>query len=194
MYENDHHPNTYFRKAEKLLTWWVIPSFILKYLIILEKLPGYIFSSVLFSSVSQSCPTLCDPMDCSTPGFPVHHQLPELAQTHIHWVSDAIQPSHPLSHCSPPLSHWERLQSFPATGSFPRSRFFASDGQSIGASTSVLPVNIQDWFLLGLTGLISYKTWEKQTILVMFVLIQSLERHHFPNVFYEEIVTLAPKT
>ena len=49
-----------------------------------------------FSSVTQSCPTLCDPMDCSMPGFPVHHQLPELAQTHVHRVSDAIQPSHPL--------------------------------------------------------------------------------------------------
>ena len=46
------------------------------------------------SSVAQSCPTLCDPMDCSTPGFPVHHQLPELAQTHVHWISDAIQPCH----------------------------------------------------------------------------------------------------
>ena len=49
-----------------------------------------------FSSVTQSCPTLCDLMDCSTPGFPAHHQLPELAQTHIHHVGDAIQPSHPL--------------------------------------------------------------------------------------------------
>ena len=48
------------------------------------------------SSVTQSCPTLCDPMDCSTPGFPVHHQLLELAQTHVHPVSDAIQPSHPV--------------------------------------------------------------------------------------------------
>ena len=55
-----------------------------------------------FSSVAQSCPTLCDPMDCSTPGLPVHHQLLELIQTHIHWVSDAIQPSHPLSSPSPP--------------------------------------------------------------------------------------------
>ena len=53
--------------------------------------------SVQFSSVTQSCPTLCDPMDCSTPGFPVHHQLPELTQTHVHRVGDAIQPSHPLS-------------------------------------------------------------------------------------------------
>ena len=54
------------------------------------------------SSSVQLCLTLCDPMDCSTPGFPVHHQLPELAQTHSHWISDAIQPSHPLSSPSPP--------------------------------------------------------------------------------------------
>ena len=54
-----------------------------------------------FSSVTQSCLTLCDPMDCSTLGFPVHHQLPEFTQTHVHWVSDATQPSHPLSSPSP---------------------------------------------------------------------------------------------
>ena len=59
-------------------------------------------SSVQFSSVAQSCPTLYDPMNRSTPGLPVHHQLPEFTQTHVHWVSDAIQPSHPLSSPSPP--------------------------------------------------------------------------------------------
>ena len=57
---------------------------------------------VQFSSVAQSCPTLCNPMNRSTPGLPVHHQLPEFTQTHIHQVSDAIQPSHPLSSPSPP--------------------------------------------------------------------------------------------
>ena len=56
---------------------------------------------VQFSSVTQPCPTLCDPMDCSTPGFLVHHQLPELTQTHVHRVGDATQPSHPLSSPSP---------------------------------------------------------------------------------------------
>ena len=60
------------------------------------------FSYWLFSSVAQSCLTLCDPMDCSTPGLPVHHQHPEFTQTHVHWVSDAIQPSHPLPSPSPP--------------------------------------------------------------------------------------------
>ena len=58
-------------------------------------------SSVHFSSITQLCLTACDPMDCSTPGHPVHHQLPEFPQTHVHWVGDAIQPSHPLSSPSP---------------------------------------------------------------------------------------------
>ena len=60
------------------------------------------FSSVQFSSVTQLCPTLCDPMDCSTPRLPVHHQCPEFNQTHVHWVGDAIQPSYPLSSLFPP--------------------------------------------------------------------------------------------
>ena len=64
---------------------------------------SYIKLTVQFSSVAQSCPTLCNPMHCSTPGFPVQHQLPELAQTHVHQVGDAIQPSHPLSSPSPPI-------------------------------------------------------------------------------------------
>ena len=80
--------------------------------------------SVQFSSVTQSCQILCDPMNRSTPGLPVHHQLPELAQNHVHQVSDAIQPSHPLSS---PFSSC--LQSFPASGSFPMSQFFTSGGQ-----------------------------------------------------------------
>ena len=61
----------------------------------------YLFMSSCCCSVTQSCPTLCDPMDCSTPGFPVHHYLLEFAQTHVHWVDDAIQPSHPLLFPSP---------------------------------------------------------------------------------------------
>ena len=65
--------------------------------------PGVLqFRSVQFTSVAQSCPTLCDPMNRSTPGLPVHHQLPEFTQTHAHRVGDAIQPSHPLSAPSPP--------------------------------------------------------------------------------------------
>ena len=76
-----------------------------------RKMKNFTFSSLKiwqntvsfhFSSVSQSCPTLRDPMDCSTPGFPVHHQLPEFTQTHVHWVGDAMQQSDPLSSTSPP--------------------------------------------------------------------------------------------
>ena len=69
------------------------------------------FSSVKFSSVTQSCPTLCNPMNCSTPGLPVHHQLQEFTQTHVHQVSDAIQPSHPLSSPSPPAPNPSQHQS-----------------------------------------------------------------------------------
>ena len=70
-----------------------------------------LFSPLLqFSSVVQSCPTLCDPMDCSTPSLPVHHQLPESTQTHVHRVGDAIQPSHPLSSPSPPALNLSQHQ------------------------------------------------------------------------------------
>ena len=72
--------------------------------------PSHLVSSVQFSSVTQSCPTLCDPMDCSMPGFPVHHQLLVFTQTHVHWVSDAIQPSHSLSSSSPPAFNLSQHQ------------------------------------------------------------------------------------
>ena len=96
-----------------------------------------------FSTVAQSCPTLCDPMNRSTPGLPVHHQFPEFTQTCVHWVGDPIQPSHPLSSPSPPA--------FSLSASS-QSQLLASGGQSIGisASTSVLPMNIHAWFPLGL--------------------------------------------
>ena len=74
--------------------------------------------SVQFSSVAQSCPTLCNPMNRSTPGLPVHHQLPESTQTHVHRVSDAIQPSHPLSSPSPPALNPSQHQSFPVSQLF----------------------------------------------------------------------------
>ena len=68
--------------------------------------------SQLVSSVAQLCLTLCDPMNRSTPGLPVHHQLPEFAQTHVHWVNDAIQPSHPLFPPSPPASVFSSIRVF----------------------------------------------------------------------------------
>ena len=109
------------------------------------------FISAQFSSVTHSCPTLCDPMNRSTPGLLVPHQFPESTQTHVHWVGDAIQPFHPVM----PFSSCP--QSFPASGSFQMSQLFASGGPSIGvsASTSVLSMNTQDWSPLGWTGWIS---------------------------------------
>ena len=109
------------------------------------------FSSVQSLSRVQ---LFCDPMDYSMPGFPVHHQLPELTQIHVHQVSDAIQASHPLLSPFPPTSI------FPASGSFPVSQFFTSGGQSIraSASASVLPMSIQDWFSLGWSRWISLQS------------------------------------
>ena len=106
-----------------------------------QKLLRCYLGTVPFISVTQSSPTVCDPMDYSTPGFPVHHQLPELTQIHVDQVSDAIQTILssvvPFSSC---------LQSFPASGYFPRTQLLTLGGQSIGvsASGSVLPMNIQD--------------------------------------------------
>ena len=100
-----------------------------------------IWSSLQFSSVAQSCPTLCDLMNCSTPGLPVHHQLPEFTQINIHRVSDAIQPSHPVV----PFSFCP--QSLPASKSFPMSQLFSWGGQSTGISAlaSFLPKKSQGW-------------------------------------------------
>ena len=101
--------------------------------------------------VAQSCSTLCDRVDYRTPGLPAHRQIPEFTQTHVHWVGDTIQPSHPVISfsCCP--------QSFPASRSFQMSQFFSLGVQSIGVSVSasVLPMNIQDWFPLEWTGWIS---------------------------------------
>ena len=97
---------------------------------------------------------LCDPMDWSTPGFPVLHYLLELAQTHVHWVGDAIQPSHLLSSPSPPAFNLSQHQGLS------QWQFLASGGQNIGvsASASVLPINIQNWFPLGLIALIALQS------------------------------------
>ena len=103
------------------------------------------------SSVAQSCPTLCDPMNHSTPGLLVHYHLPEFTQTHVHRVGDAIQPPHPLLSPSPPAPNSSQHQSFPM------SQLFAWGGQSTGVSAlaSLLPKNIQGWSPLEWTGWIS---------------------------------------
>ena len=92
-------------------------------------------------SVVRSCPNFCDPMDHSKPGFPVLHYLPEFAQAHVHWVSDAIQPTHPLS-------------IFPSIFSSVSALHIRWPSIRASALASVLPMNIQGWFPLGLAGLI----------------------------------------
>ena len=114
-----------------------------------EIIKNYLIWTIQIRSVAQSCPTLCDPMNRSTPGLPVQHQLPEFTQTHVHRVSDAIQPSHPLSSLSPPAPNPSQQQSFPM------SQLFAWGGQSTGVSAlaSFLPKKSQGWSPLnGLVG------------------------------------------
>ena len=98
-----------------------------------------IFTSVQFSSVAQLCPTLCDPIDCSTSGFPVRHQLPELAQTHVHQAGDAIQPSHPLSSPSPAFNLSQQQGLFQRVSSSHQ----VAKVLGVSALASVLPMNIQ---------------------------------------------------
>ena len=113
-------------------------------------LPLLALSSVQFSSVAQSCPTLCNPMNSSKPGLPVHHQLPEFTQTHVHRIGDVIQPSHPLSSPSPPAPNPSQHQ-----GLF-QWWFFQSGGQSYWSfSFSVSPsISVHGWFPLGLIDFI----------------------------------------
>ena len=108
-----------------------------------------------FSSVAQSCLILCDPMNCRTPGLPVHHQLPEFTHTHVHQVSDAVQPSHPLSSPSPPAPNPS-----PHQGLFQwvSSSHQVANSFGVSVSTWVLPMNTQDWSPLEWTGWISSKS------------------------------------
>ena len=110
--------------------------------------------SVQFSSVAQSCPTLCDAMNHSMPGLPVPHQLPDFIQTHVHRVGDAIQPSHPLSSSFPPAPNPSQHQSFPM------NQLLAWGGQSAGVSAlaSFLPENTQGWSPSEWTGWISLQS------------------------------------
>ena len=105
-------------------------------------------------SVTLSCPALCDPMDCSTPNFPVLHHHLELAQTHVHWVSDAIQPSHPLLSPSPPAFNTSQHQGFSS-----ESALHIKWPKNWSFSSGISPSNeYQDLFPLGWTGLISLQS------------------------------------
>ena len=121
--------------------------------------------SVHFSSVTQSCLALCDLMDCSTPGFPVHHQLLEFTQTNVHQVGDAIQPSHPLSSPSPPAFN------FPSIRVFQMSQFFASVGLSIGSFSFGISPSIE------YSGLISFRM-DWLDLLAVQGTLKSLLQHH----------------
>ena len=120
-----------------------------------------------FSSVAQSCPTLCDPMDCSMPGLPVHHPLPEFTQTHVHWVGDATQPSHPV------------VPFYLLPSIFPSIRVFSNESVlhirwpniGVSVSTSVLPMNSQASFPLGWTG------WILDLLAVQRTLKSFLQHH-----------------
>ena len=143
----------------------------------------YFHSILWFNSVTQSCPTVFNPMGYSMTGFPIHHQLLEPTQTHVHHIS------HPLSSPSPPVFNLSQLSSsvisfssclqyFPASGSFPMNQLFPSGGQSIGAS--VLPMNIQGWLPLGLTGFISLQSKG----LSRFFFNTTVLKHQFFNCHY----------
>ena len=131
---------------------------------------------IQFRSVTQSCLTLCDPVDCSTPGSPVHHQLPELVQTHVCRVSEAI-----LTTSSSIIPFSSCLQSFPASESFPMSQLFASGSQGVGVSASACPSNEYsglisfrvDWFDLAVQGTLKsllQTTVQKHQFLVLSIL------------------------
>ena len=122
--------------------------------------------SVQFSSVAQKCPTLCNPMNCSTPGLPVHHQLPEFTQTHVHRVGDAIRPSHPLV---VPFSSCP--QSLPASESFPMSQLFRMRWPKYWSfSFSIIPSK-------EIPGLISFRMGWLDLLAVQGTL-KSLLQHH----------------
>ena len=136
--------------------------------------------SVQFSSVTQSCPTLWDPVNHSTPGLPVHHQLPEFTQTHVHRVSDAIQPSHPLLSPSPPALNPSQHQSFPM------SQLFAWGSQSTGGKERRKRRESGDRLTVGLLS-----RWNKLSAVsltnALFVLISQhipLEKIRFFLLFY----------
>ena len=120
---------------------------------------------IQFSSVTQSCPTLCDPMNRSTPGLPVHHQLPEFTHTHVHWVGDAIQPSHPLSSPSPPAPNPSQHQ-----GLFQWVNSSHEVAKILSFSFSISPSNEQP-------GLISFRM-DWLDLLEVQGTLKSLLQHH----------------
>ena len=134
-------------------------------------IPFTFFSSVQFSSVAQSCPTLCNPMNHSTPGLPVHHQLPESTQTHVHWFGAAIQLSHPLSSSSPPALNLSQHQGLfkwvSSSHHVHRVLEFQLQYRSIQWT-------LKDWSPLGWTGWIS---WQSKGLSTVF--FNTVQKHQF---------------
>ena len=124
-----------------------------------------IYPPVQFSSVAQSCPTLCNPMDCSMPDLPVHHQLPEFTQTHVHRVGDAIQPSHALSLLSPPALNPSQHQGLFTWVS------------SLHEVAKVLEFQLQHQFFKEHPGLISFRM-DWLDLLAVQGTLKSLLQHH----------------
>ena len=116
------------------------------------------FSSVQFSSVAQSCLTLWDPMNCSTPGLPIYHQLPKSTQTHLHWVGDAIQPSHPLSFPSPPAfslsQHHSLLNWVSPSHQVAKVLEFQLQHQPSNKYSGLIPIRIDSFDLLAVQGIL----------------------------------------
>ena len=142
------------RAAYSLRMWWGLFYQVWNHKSLGEDTQRYVALDTYFKNgfhlVPKLCPTLCDPMDCSTPDFPVLCYLPDFVQTHVHWVGNAIH----LSHSLHPLFILSSI--FPSIRVFWNGSALHSGGQSIGASASasVLPVHIQCWFPSGLPGLI----------------------------------------
>ena len=145
------HVESYCLTNNELISYYVLWVKLYSLLYVYVELLAPIISvvAIVFGRLRSQVWLFATPWTAGMPGFPVLHYLLELAQTHVQWVGDVIQPSHPLLSHSPTC-----LQFFPASGSFPMSQFFVSGGQSIwvSASASVLSVYIQDWFPLGWTG------------------------------------------
>jgi len=147
-------------------------GFIGQYAYIISYLLSFFFLLLLLLLFSCSNLSDCDPKDCSTPSFPVLH-LPELAPIHVHRVGDAIQPSCPLSSPSPLAFNIFQQQSFLMSWLFPS----AVQSTGVSASASVLPMNIQDWFPLGLTDLISLQSKSLSRVLPN----TTAQKHQFFN-------------
>ena len=137
------------------------------------------YASVQFSSVTQSCPTLCNPMNCSAPGLHVHHQFMEFTQTHVQRVGDAIQPSHPLSSPSPPAPNPSQHQS---PFQWVSSSHEVAKVLEFSALASVLPMNTQDWSPLFLFYFI-FLTFD---MIIFFNEILSQRRKKIPLLIHQE--------